>query len=218
MTLGITLSLKRFGVFQEGRNLGRNRVQRDLEKELCRMTDEKILQETLNYMGAVRMAAGRRYRWFYHLTPAGNADGIRDKGLLPHSCSSAPQPVEDALGKGANRIICFNPLGTNIVPPPVQSGPFICLAFENEALPSHVSLDWSCVGALGIARVLREEEPDRPIGEIFIEAVNRWGYMLAYDPIPRHYLRVCVKGCLPHNPKGWPMLTETENRRLMHFG
>ncbi|MBZ9940151.1 hypothetical protein LB533_03430 [Mesorhizobium sp. BR1-1-13] len=177
-----------------------------------------ILQETVDNPQAMRTAIGSRFKWYYHLTPIGNADDIRAQGLLPHSDANAPQQVLDAFGAHARKIVCVNPLGTDIVPPPVQSGPFICLAFENEALPRYVGLDWSYGTATEIAQVLRNEDPSKPAADIFVEAIKRRGSMIAYGPISPGALRVYTKGSLPHDPTRWPCLSLVSNAELLHFG
>lgn len=179
--------------------------------------DDEILAETLRETSAIRMAIGRKHRWFCHITPFGNADSIRKTGLLPNADARPPEPVIEAFGPASSRIICVSPFGVDIVPPAVQEGPFICLAFRNEALPIRIGLDWSYDGAVGLARVLREERPTAPIGEIFVEAVRRRGSMVLYDPVEPSALRVFTKSCPPHNPERWPTLTEADNSALGQF-
>lgn len=181
------------------------------------MTDD-ILAETLRDMQAMRLAIGTRYKWFYHVTPIGNVDGIRRQGLLPHSDASPPESVVRSIGQDAGKITCINPLGTDKVPPSVQRGPFVCLAFGNKALPNRLGLDWSYGGAVEIASVLRADEPSTQIADIFVKAVKRWGSMVVYDSIPREALRVCAKGCLPHAPERWPPLIQIGSGDLIHFG
>ena len=139
------------------------------------------------------------------------------KGLLPNADARPPEPVIKAFGPASSGIICVSPFGVDIVPPAVQEGPFICLAFSNETLPDRIGLDWSYDGAVGLARVLREERATAPIGDIFVEAVKRRGSMVLYDPIEPSALRVFTSGCPPHNPERWPTLIEVVDSALGQF-
>jgi hypothetical protein len=176
-----------------------------------------ILDETLGDMSSIRQAIALRFKWYYHVTPARNADSIRRKGIIPKSDAAPPDQALRHIGCDAGKIICLSPLGADCVPPTVQQGPFICLALSTETLPHKIGLDWSHDGAVGIARVLRNERPDRSADAIFVEAVKRWGSMLSYEPIRIDGLRVCCKGCLPHDPARWPMLVGAANDCYIHF-
>lgn len=182
------------------------------------VTDEQILRETLGNFQAVRLAIGARYKWFIHITRTANMAGIRQNGLLPHTDAPPPREVVEVLGDTAANITCLSPLGADLVPGPVGEGPFVCLAIENNALPPRIGLDWSYDGAVGIARVLRDEQRDSSVGEIFAAAVKRWGSMVVYDRIPPTDLRVYANGYFPLAPQHWPMLTNTADGDLAIFG
>jgi hypothetical protein len=177
-----------------------------------------ILNETLSDIPSMRKAIAERHWWYYHVTPVGNADGIRAKGILTNQDKAPPPQAAQYIGADAGKIVCLNPLGTKCVPPAVQSGPFICLTLNLETLPHKIGLDWSYDGAVGIAQVLRNEKPDRSASSIFQEAVYRWGSMISYQPIKIEGLRVCCKHSLPHNPERWPLLAGVGNEELVHFG
>jgi hypothetical protein len=166
-----------------------------------------IHDEMLSDMPAMRMALGRHFKWYYHITPLTNVPSIRAQGLLPRPDKAASEVVVKYIGPSASKIICLNPLGANVVPPTVQQGPFVCLAICRESLPRRVGLDWSYDGGFGIAEVLRAEDGGRSAACIFVESAKRWGSILSYDAIPKEALRVYVHGCMPHDPKLWPMLT-----------
>jgi hypothetical protein len=85
-------------------------------------TDDEILEEILRERAAMRQAIGTKYKWFCHVTPIGNVDGIRGQGLLPHADAPPPEPVVRVFGQDAGKIICINPLGADTVPPAVQTG------------------------------------------------------------------------------------------------
>jgi hypothetical protein len=178
---------------------------------------EEIHDEMLRTMPQMRRAIALRYKWYYHVSPVLNADSIRKTGITTNQDKRAPPEVLKHVGPKGSRVICLNPLGADCVPPAVQQGPFICLAISTETLPHRIGVDWTYDGAVGIARVLRHEQPRRPADEIFVEAVKRWGSMVSYDPIPLNGLRVCAKGCLPHDPLRWPMLVGTTNDELANF-
>jgi len=176
-----------------------------------------IHDETLGNMHSMRRAIALRYKWYYHVTPVGNVDSIRAKGIISNRDKKPPPQVVKHLGQASGHIVCLNPLGTDCVPPAVQQGPFVCLALSTETLPHRIGLDWSYDGAIGIAQVLRDEQPQRHVDEIFVEAVKRWGSLVSYDPVRLDHLRVCARGCLPHDPSRWPVLIGTPNDQLMHF-
>ncbi|MCA1549697.1 hypothetical protein I6F36_22965 [Bradyrhizobium sp. BRP19] len=176
-----------------------------------------ILDETLSDMGTMREAIAFRFWWYYHLTPVRNVDGIRQFGIITSQDKAAPPQAEKYLGADAGKIICLNPLGTKCVPNAVQVGPYICLALSIETLPHKIGLDWSYDGAVGIAQTLRDEQPSRPIRDIFLEAIYRWGSMVSYEPIRPDGLRVCCTDCLPHDPRRWPTLVSVSNEMLMQF-
>src|SRR5258705_10521797 len=132
----------------------------------------------------MRRAIALRYKWYYHVTPVGNADGIREKGIISNHDKMPPPQVVKHLGQAGGHIICFNPLGADCVPPAVQQGPFVCLALSTETLPHRIGMDWSYDGATDIAQVLRDEQPQRLAVEIFVEAGKRWGSVVWVDPVP----------------------------------
>jgi hypothetical protein len=181
------------------------------------MANQTIHDEFFADMLGMRRALGLRFRWYYHVSPIGNADSIRQNGLVANVDKEAPSEVKKHLGNTCSKIICLNPLGSDVVPPAVQQRPYLCVAICREALPLRVGLDWSYDGAFGIAEGMRLREPGRNAGDIFAESAQRWGSVVSYDPITAAALRACTKGCLPHDPKHWPMLSAVTNDMLVAF-
>ena len=181
------------------------------------MAENSIHDEMLSDMPAMRLTLGRHFKWYYHVTPIKNIASIRMQGLQPKPDMAAPEVVVKYAGQKASEIICLNPLGADAVPPPVQEGPFACLAICREALPFRIGLDWSHAGGFGIAEVLRTENSARPANSIFVEAAKRWGSIIAYDPIPATSLRAYRRGRMPHDPARWPFLTTATDDELETF-
>src|SRR5688572_14169180 len=126
-----------------------------------------VLEETLANWQEMRKAISFRFRWYYHVTPAGNFDSIREKGLITNQDKLADATVKKHLGADGGEIICLNPLGAKVVPPAVQQPPYIVLAVSLEGLPHRIGLDWSHDGAVGSAQSIHEWEPHRPIADVF---------------------------------------------------
>jgi hypothetical protein len=174
-----------------------------------------IHEEMLVGMPAMRMALGRHFKWYYHLTPKVNLPSIRRTGLEPKGDSAPPHPVVKHVGVSAIKRVCLNPLGADTVPAVVQPGPFVCLAVVNEDLPFRLSLDWSYDGAFGIANVLLADNPDLAATEIFVQSAKRWGSIVVYDPIPSRALRAYCHGYFPHDPAHWPELSAVQDDMLV---
>ena len=177
-----------------------------------------VYEETLANWQEMRKAISFRFRWYYHVTPAVNVNSIREKGLLTNPDKYADSVVREHMGEDGSKIICLNPLGAKVVPPAVQEPPYIVLAVDIQGLPHRIGLDWSHDGAVGCAQSIHEYEPQRLLTDVFIEAVYRFGSMVVYDGIARQHLRVCCKGCLPHDPGRWPLLVNVPNDQIIHFG
>ncbi len=186
------------------------------EGKLGALSDDEILERTLQRMGRMRRAIGQRYKWFYHLTPIGNVASIKTSGLKTNFDGYYPSPVvRELLGDRSEFITCVSPLGGDQVQPAVSKGPFACLAIVNEALPDRLGLDWSCVGAIGIMGQIWAGEPDMSLADAFVAAVKRWGTMAFYDDVPRDQLKICSRGCLPHDPGSWPRLIDVTDLDLV---
>jgi hypothetical protein len=98
-----------------------------------------------------------------------------------------------------------------LTPPPSR----VTLAIFRDDLPRRIGLDFSQMGAYGLADVLRKERPDRPAVEIFVEVARRQGSIIGFDPVPPSTLRAFVGGCPPHNPVAWPLLTKVQDDALL---
>src|ERR1700687_4080779 len=181
------------------------------------MSADTIHDQMMGDMPAMRLALGRHFKWYYHVSPVGNISSIRERGLLPKADMTAPEVVAKYIGRTAAAIICLNPLGADRTPPAVQEGQFACLAICREALPLRIGLDWSHAGGFGIAEVLRREQPARPANSIFVESAKRWGSIVAYDPIPAASIRAYGRGCMPHDPAQWPFLKTVKDDQLQTF-
>jgi hypothetical protein len=176
-----------------------------------------IHDEILSNMSIIRQAIAFRYKWYYHVTPSKNAENIRNKGLLTNRDKTPPTIIVDYIKPMAHEVICLSPLGADIVPPPVQGGPFICLAISTEYLPRTLTLDWSFSGAFELAEVLRHDAPERSAIDIFLECAKRRGAIMVYEQIPRTALHAFCKLCTPHDPKNWPLLVDCANEMLLEF-
>jgi len=178
-----------------------------------------IHDEILADMRSMRQALGQRFYWFCHVTLLDSVGSIRETGLVPKADkdSSPPDVVRHYIGGTASERICLSPFGAKSVGPPVQEGTKVCLAIAHEALPARLGLDWSFDGGLGIASVLRHEAPCRNAASIFVEAADRWGSIVVYDPIPSEAIKAFAKGCAPHDLSRWPLLVDTMDEFLVTF-
>lgn len=173
-----------------------------------------IHDEILADMPSMRQALGQRFYWFCHVTLLDSVGSIRKTGLVPKADKDV---VRHYIGGTASERICLSPFGAKSVGPPVQEGTKVCLAIAREALPARLGLDWSFDGGLGIASVLRSENPARDAASIFVESVDRWGSIVVYDPIPSEAIKAFAKGCAPHNLSRWPLLGDTTDEDLVTF-
>lgn len=152
----------------------------------------------------------QRYRWFIHTTPIENISAIMTGGLQPQKDRAAPQEVLDELGQHADYRICLHPLGAKIVPGGVminkQSAidddpPKVAtLALCNDGLPPPVGLDWSYEW-LSVVRRLGSSQ--LATVDAAMEAINEYGAIVTYKPIPPESLRVFCNGCSPVDPSKW---------------
>jgi len=177
-----------------------------------------FLDETLADLPAMNRSIRCHYKWYCHATPASNAASIRVNGLIPKNPGcAAPLAVTKALGANPDKIICLNPLGTNLAPGFSQSETYICLAVDNESMPSQIGLDWSYPYAQNIGEDLRKQNQSIPAYDIFYWTIKRSGSLVIYNPIPASILRVCCKNSPPHNPLGWPSIQDTQDSDLLEF-
>ncbi len=183
------------------------------------MSGGDIHEEILADMPSMWQALGQRFYWFCHVTLLDSVGSIRKTGLVPKADkdSTPPHVVRQYIGKTASERICLSPFGAKSVGPPVQEGTKVCLAIAREALPARLGLDWSFDGGLGIASVLRHEAPARDATSIFVEAADRWGSIVVYDPIPKEAIKAFAKGCAPHDLSRWPLLVDTMDEFLVTF-
>lgn len=180
---------------------------------------EEFFEATLQDMTAMRMALGHRFFWFTHLTQIENAQSIRTGGLIPKSHAGLPREVLAILGSDAANIICLNPLGSEAVGPPVQTGKRICLAICRNALPKRIGLDWSYGSMVNRAHGYWQAQPaqSKSVAQAFVDVVASWGSVVSYDLIPPEALRVLTKDTPPNDINRWPFLISTKDEQLHVF-
>lgn len=174
-----------------------------------------VYDEHLTRMADMRMAVGMRYKWYVHLAKAARISNIVADGLQPLKDTGAPDIVKQYLGEdGANRI-CFNPLGTLLVPGPVEPGPYYLLALEREHLPRRIGLDWSYGGSYSSAGVYEKDFRGMSPEDIFLKSVHEYGCIISYDPVPPAHIRAFAVGSRAHNPLTWPPLNAVNEADLI---
>jgi len=156
-----------------------------------------------------------RYGWFLYAAPMKDLQNCRASGLRPGNpdyLGDAPPKVppafRDALtgfGRTAANVLCPRPIDSENWKPTSAGEKFI-LAFKKENLPKIVSLDWSYPESIALAEQLLEQQPDRALGDIFVEAARRLGSFAVYDPVPARALRISTRSSSADDPASWPML------------
>ena len=91
------------------------------------------------------------------------------------------------------------------------------MAFDRDALPATIGLDWSYAGTWTLPAILRHDHPNLSNEEIFCEVVRRRGSVVAYEVAPADALRVWTKGMPGNDPSKWPRLADTKLADVERF-
>jgi hypothetical protein len=164
-----------------------------------------IYDELFEAMKAGRNALASSYPWFTHDSSLCKLPKVRKDGLVPHEVSACPPKVLIRLGESGKRIICLHPVSAERCPRSSEYPPFVRLGVSGADLPDRVGLDWSY--NWNLARIIREDFPDKPRDDVLLEVARRMGSIAAYDGIPASKLRIWRQG-LPNDPAQWPKLDE----------
>jgi hypothetical protein len=173
-----------------------------------------IYDELFEDMQAGRDRLAREYNCFTHDTSHDRLAQIRKHGLLPHDVGSCPQKVFDQFGATGRQILCLHPVGNELRPRSSHDGPLVRLAVKGADLPGRLGLDWSYDWRL--ARLIREDTPEKSHNDVLIEVARRRGSIAVYDRIPAAKLRIWKKG-LPDDPAQWPRLDEITDAEAHTF-
>jgi hypothetical protein len=173
-----------------------------------------IQEEFFTDMNGMRDALGMAYKWFIHVTPLDRVQSICQRGLLPHADAATNDFVRRHIG-GCGEIVCFHPLGALMVPGGTAASPLVTLAIVRDDLPLRIGVDFSQMGAYGLAEELRKDRSERSAAEIFVEVARRLGSIISFDAVRPSALRAFVGGCPPHNPLTWPLLVNVRDEALL---
>jgi hypothetical protein len=161
-------------------------------------------------MKAAREALCSQYRWFRHVSPLQNFEGIKRLGLEPRDpgfIGYQPSSLEIIrCGPNWRNIICLSPFGSDLKP---HSRRF-CVAIHRDHLPSRVALDYSFPDLWKNAAQFKSTMPRLTDVEIFVRVIDRASSIACYDAIPSEHLRVWVVGTPIDRPEDWPELRTTE--------
>lgn len=119
-----------------------------------------------------------------------------------------PEVFAEVLGglkRKADEIVCLRPIDSLDTRPKRNERQFR-LALRGADLPKLISLDWSYGGAIQLANILRQQNPNWRHSDVFVEVAHRWGSFSSYDAIPASALRVQTWASSPNNPATWPPL------------
>lgn len=173
-----------------------------------------IYDEMFENTVSCRDALAGKYQWLTHDTPYICLASIRKNGLVPLPVSACPSEVLIRLGESGRKIACLHPVGAELRPQSSGAPPFVRLAMRSVDLPDQLSLDWSYDWSL--ARVIRQDLPDRSCCDVFLDVARRRGSIAVYDGVPVLKLRIWREG-LPDDPAQWPKLAAVADTEVKKF-
>jgi hypothetical protein len=166
----------------------------------------------------VRDALISEYRFFTHVSPVRNFESIKRDGLSRRTPdgfnpSRLPPVVRASIPDDPDKVVCLWPRGSlnmNVQ----KHEPTFVLALASEALPPRLGLDWSH-DSWSMACVRRQDAPQRPSIDIFLEVVQGSGSVVSYDPVPPISLLVRPKGSsVTSDPSHWQALPNTTKEQI----
>ena len=181
-----------------------------------------VNEELLTVLGmtAAHATLMEEYPWFLHIKPVRKFAEIKGRGLTPRSqdCPTNKVVAAAIAEKVANvdEMIFLRPIGTHDSTPHRGERVF-AMAIDKSALPTTITVDWTFVGTLELAEIIKADTPALTNEAIFCEVVRRRGSVAIYEAIPAGVLRVWTKGQPFDDPSKWPKLVDTKFADVEQF-
>jgi hypothetical protein len=175
---------------------------------------ESIFLESLKQATSLRELVASKYGWFVHDTGYARSSEIRANGLVLRNYEpfEIPKEVKEYLGEDRCGILCFYPNGADLRPQSSQQAPHMRLAVLGSSLPLAIGLDWSYEQRR--VQALRDNNPDAPVLDLCLRAIQCLGSVASYSPVGPSHLRVCSIDSDVIDPTAWPLLKDTSDDKI----
>jgi hypothetical protein len=178
---------------------------------------ESIFLESLKQATSLRELVASKYSWFVHDTGFARLSEIRANGLVLRNYEpfEIPKEVKEHFGEDKCGILCFYPNGADLRPQSSQQAPHMRLAIRGSSLPPTIGLDWSYERRR--VQALRDDNPDAPVLDLCLRAIQCLGSVASYSPVEPSHLRVCSVHSDAMDPTAWPLLENTSDDKIHLF-